>query len=349
MRCGLDVSSNFFGCFGFGRIMPTCLIGFGANLNDRRQTLEAAASRLAQGAAVRVTGRSRWCATAPIGGPSGQGEYLNGVIRAETALEPEALLLLLQRIEDEAGRRRERRWDARTLDLDLLLYDQLEIVTPRLIVPHPRMEFRRFVLEPASEVAAEMVHPTTGWTIQRLFDHLQTAPCYVAVTGAPAAGKTALARRLAESVPARLIVDATDGPRVEPVSNEPPGQLSPLAVELQRLERRTHMLAAAARPKSGETLISDFWLEQSAAYAAKRLANDDLAALEAAVQRAQSRVLSPKLLIVLIAGASERQREVHQILARRARAAERCPRLLVRSDSPPAAYEEAFAAIDAMR
>ena len=167
--------------------------------------------------------------------------------------------------------------------------------------------------------------------------------------GAPAAGKTALARRLAESVPARLIVDATDGPRVEPVSNEPPGQLSPLAVELQRLERRTQMLAAAARPKSGETLISDFWLEQSAAYAAKRLANDDLAALEAAVQRAQSRVLSPKLLIVLIAGASERQREVHQILARRARAAERCPRLLVRSDSPPAAYEEAFAAIDAMR
>ena len=188
MRRGPDVPSDFFGCFGFGRLMPTCLIGLGANLNDRRSTLEAAVSRLAQSDALRITGRSRWHATGPIGGPRGQGEFLNGALRIETSLEPDALLSLLQQIEDEFGRQRQRRWDARTLDLDLLLYGDVVLETSRLVLPHPRMAFRRFVLQPASEVAADMVHPTTGWTIARLLRHLQTVVCYVAITGAPATG-----------------------------------------------------------------------------------------------------------------------------------------------------------------
>ena len=95
----------------------------------------------------------------PIGGPAGQEPFLNAAALLETSLPPAELLARLQRIELHLGRTRETRWAARTLDLDLLLYDNLVLNTPYLTLPHPRMAFRRFVLEPAAEVAPEMAHP----------------------------------------------------------------------------------------------------------------------------------------------------------------------------------------------
>jgi 2-amino-4-hydroxy-6-hydroxymethyldihydropteridine diphosphokinase len=109
--------------------------------------------------------------TKPAGGPQ-QAVYLNAAATLETTLSPQQLLAQLQRIENELGRVRNERWGPRTIDLDLLLYDQLELETPELMLPHPRMSFRRFVLEPAAEVAAEMVYPVNGWTILQLLQHL---------------------------------------------------------------------------------------------------------------------------------------------------------------------------------
>ena len=130
-----------------------------------------------------------------VGGPEGQRPYLNGALLLETSLEPEALLTRLLQIEAELGRCRSTRWDQRTIDLDLLLYDSLVVRSPELELPHPRMAVRRFVLEPAAEVAGSMVHPTIGWSVDRLLEHLCSATPYAAIVGPPESGKTELARR----------------------------------------------------------------------------------------------------------------------------------------------------------
>ncbi len=153
--------------------MSSCLIGLGSNLGDRRATLDLAVEHLDRHPQMVFRRRSRWYETAPDGGPTGQPTYLNGAAVVETSLGPQSVLEVLQQIESDLGRRRSVRWGPRTVDLDLLLYDRVVLDdAPSLVLPHPRMAQRRFVLEPAAEVAGSMVHPTTGLTISRLLDRL---------------------------------------------------------------------------------------------------------------------------------------------------------------------------------
>ena len=247
--------------------MPACLIGLGANLGDRREALNRAVARLAGCADVDVTRHSRWYETSPVGGPPGQGPFLNGALVAETSLGPEDLFSLLQEVEVERGRRPKERWGPRPLDLDLLLYDRLVLETPALVLPHPRMAWRRFVLEPAADVAGEMVHPTTGWTIARLLDHLNTAVPYVAVAGPIGVGKTLLAESLAGAGAARPIAEPLDHRRLERFYADPAGNA--WAVELEFLQQRTRLLAADLPEwrEEGCVWVSDFWFDQSLAYA----------------------------------------------------------------------------------
>ena len=177
--------------------MSLCLIALGSNAGDRPRMLAEAITQLARHPEVKVAASSLWLETAPVGGPSGQASFLNGAAVLETSLAPEALLTVLQQIETGLGRRRETRWGPRTIDLDLLLYERLVQATPSLVLPHPRMAWRRFVLEPAAQIAAAMVHPTTGWTVGQLLEHLDTSPFYVAIAGSIGSGKTELARQVA--------------------------------------------------------------------------------------------------------------------------------------------------------
>src|SRR5947208_955819 len=105
--------------------MPQALIGLGSNLGDRAATLSAVLDALTLVSGIEVLSRSRWFETPPVGGPAGQPAYLNGAVVVETSLAPEALFYQLQRLEAAHGRQRTERWAARTLDLDLLLYDDL--------------------------------------------------------------------------------------------------------------------------------------------------------------------------------------------------------------------------------
>jgi 2-amino-4-hydroxy-6-hydroxymethyldihydropteridine diphosphokinase len=176
--------------------MTKCLIGLGSNLGDRAATLDGAIAALSSAPGVELVRASSWQLTLPVGGETSQREFLNGAAVLETSREPANLLELLQQVESQFGRERHERWGSRTLDLDLLLYCDAIIETPTLTVPHPRMSFRRFVLEPAVEIAGEWVHPAIGWTLERLVEHLDTGADCVAVVAADDAARRDLVAEL---------------------------------------------------------------------------------------------------------------------------------------------------------
>ncbi len=131
-----------------------------------RSALEGALGRLAA-RGFRPTRRSSLWLTEPVGGPP-QGWFLNAVAGGETALCPEALLEACLATEREMGRVRAERNGPRTIDVDVLFFGDERCCTPGLVIPHPRLHERRFVLEPLAEVAPSFVHPTLGLTVREL-------------------------------------------------------------------------------------------------------------------------------------------------------------------------------------
>jgi len=284
--------------------MPHCLIGIGSNLGDRAALLDAAITELDSSPHVQLRARSRDFKTPPVGGPTGQGSFLNAAALIESSLAPQALLAELRRIETDLGRYRAERWGPRRIDLDLLLYDDATLDSEDLKLPHPRMAWRRFVLEPAVEVAPSMVHPTTGWTIQRLLDHLQEARPYVAIAGLPASGKTQLARQAAEQTGGRWIGDpnaSLRGPREPVVSSGGRG-----AIEVEFLNRRAAAISIQdPRWQSDRTFgVSDFWLGQSLAYAEACLTPRERDPLLARWKQVAAEACPPKLTVLLDGPAS---------------------------------------------
>jgi 2-amino-4-hydroxy-6-hydroxymethyldihydropteridine diphosphokinase len=142
----------------------------GSNLGDSRSILAGTIDRLRSHPQIEVVSVSSWYLTAPIGPP--QPDYLNGCATIETSLTPLALLQELQAIEAEFGRVRQEIWGARTLDLDLLLYDNLIIDLPTLQVPHPHMGERAFVLIPLAEIAPNWIESKSGQSIVTLCNQL---------------------------------------------------------------------------------------------------------------------------------------------------------------------------------
>ena len=151
------------------------LVALGANLGDREKTIFAAWETLGRAEGVQTVCLSS-LREYPAVSDIVQPDFLNAVGVLQTCLEPLSLLDLLLEIEQQFGRVRLVHWGPRTLDLDLLLYDDKVISVERLTVPHPLMNQRRFVLEPAAEVAADWVHPTLGRTIRELLARLDSSP-----------------------------------------------------------------------------------------------------------------------------------------------------------------------------
>ena len=143
--------------------MTRALLALGSNLGDRVRYLQDAVALLPDLAAV-----SPVYETDPVGGPDGQGPYLNMVVRLDTTLDAHELLELCHRLEEKASRKRIVRWGPRTLDVDVLWVDGENVDEPDLTVPHPRMQDRPFVLAPLGDVAPDLV--PDGW--ERRFDHL---------------------------------------------------------------------------------------------------------------------------------------------------------------------------------
>ncbi|KLU04634.1 2-amino-4-hydroxy-6- hydroxymethyldihydropteridine pyrophosphokinase [Rhodopirellula islandica] len=216
--------------------MPTqCLISFGSNLGDRRVVIAEAARRVAESGLVAAAGEkhagqqdggdaphgspanlrtSRLFETPPIGGPGGQSPFLNAVAAFATEASAAEVLDLLQHLEIDLGRKRLVRWGARVIDLDVVLHGRLAgppraaglrgLIGGRgpagsskaLVVPHPRYTARRFVLEPACDVAADFCDPRFGWTIEDLRDHIAADVPSMALVGGDAELRQLICQRL---------------------------------------------------------------------------------------------------------------------------------------------------------
>lgn len=146
-------------------------VALGSNMGDRLKFLERAVSNLQEDPCFRNIRVSDYMETAPYGGVE-QDDFLNGVMEAETIYSPRELLKRLQREEQLAGRVRDVRWGPRTLDLDILFYDDLVLTERDLFVPHLDMKNRKFVLEPLSELAPFLVHPVYRRTVRELLAEL---------------------------------------------------------------------------------------------------------------------------------------------------------------------------------
>ncbi|MFK8113622.1 MAG: 2-amino-4-hydroxy-6-hydroxymethyldihydropteridine diphosphokinase [Rubripirellula sp.] len=175
-----------------------CLISFGSNLGDRQTLIADAARTLENSALVKNMQTSRLFQTPPIGGPGGQEPFLNGVAAFDTQASAREVLELLQQTESELGRLRRVRWDARAIDLDVVLHGELVGGGTALIVPHPRYTARQFVLQPACDVAAHYRDPRFGWTLERLAQHLSQGVPSMSLVGGDTATRHLLCQRLTQ-------------------------------------------------------------------------------------------------------------------------------------------------------
>jgi 3-oxoacyl-[acyl-carrier protein] reductase len=152
--------------------MTMALIALGSNLGKRQTALRAAIERLRQLPDTRVLRVATFRETEPVDAPAGSPSFINSAVALETGLSAEELLAELLRIERDLGRDRKAAGHIqngpRVIDLDLVLFGDETKQTAALILPHPRMHQRRFVLEPLAEIAPGAYHPTSGRTVREL-------------------------------------------------------------------------------------------------------------------------------------------------------------------------------------
>jgi 2-amino-4-hydroxy-6-hydroxymethyldihydropteridine diphosphokinase len=307
-------------------------IGMGSNIGDRGDTLMRAVKLLSEVDGVAVRRLSQFVRTEPLGGPADQPVYFNAAVEAAVELSPRELLAALQDIERRLGRDRprEQRWGPRTCDLDILLMGETVVrEEPDLVIPHPRMHERAFVLEPLWTIAPQAVHPVLGKTVSEMLDDVRSgrvkpslqppeeppqpgrqagqdespdgaaarqAPL-LSIIGLPASGKTTLAELLAMELPGRLVPEDYQGNPFLAESYAGPDEMR-LPAQVFYLLSRVSQLSGNHWPAGG-TFVSDYGFCQDRVYAWLRLSPEDFAAYEALHARVAPLVHPPRAMVYL--------------------------------------------------
>lgn len=265
---------------------------------------------------VTLVSVSRYRDTRPIGGPPGQGVFLNGACLLETDLAPHEVLGMLAAVENTLDRERSERWGPRTVDLDLLLYDDVVLDTASLTLPHPRMVTRRFVLEPSVEIAPDLLHPVAGCTLEGLLESISSPHPHVAVVGVPGSGAAEVAAAIADATLARLVsappeyamVSGPRGSMVDSMVGSPFGSMAP------RLDAAAGDLAwqrvaeACAKPLLAKRwspdphgTVADYWLHTVRLAAAESLPAEPFARFESFFASMAAQTVPPHVAILLVA------------------------------------------------
>ncbi|NLL78662.1 MAG: 2-amino-4-hydroxy-6-hydroxymethyldihydropteridine diphosphokinase [Clostridiales bacterium] len=150
----------------------TAFVALGSNLGEREKYIQDALTGIREHKLIQMEAVSDIICTKPYGGVE-QDDFLNGVVMLKTLLSPDELLGFLQELEQKAERKREIHWGPRTLDLDIIFYDNLVLCTKDLLIPHPDMHNRIFVLEPICQIAPWYRHPLLHKTMQELLNGLR--------------------------------------------------------------------------------------------------------------------------------------------------------------------------------
>ncbi|NDC63205.1 MAG: 2-amino-4-hydroxy-6-hydroxymethyldihydropteridine diphosphokinase [Planctomycetia bacterium] len=277
--------------------MARCLIGCGSNIGRRREQLDRAFELLRFMPGIDLVRVSRYRETKPIGGPVGQPPFLNGACLLETDLTPHELMGMLAAVENTLHRERIDRWGPRSIDLDLLIYDDVVMESEVLTLPHPRMSTRRFVLEPAAEIAADMEHPLARCSLEELLDNISQPRLHVAVAGVPGSGAPEVAAAIADAAIARLIHAPAPLP---PSSPSPRDSDRGMADEWPAaLESCAAALAVDGWPADPHVTVADFWLETLRLAAADALSAADHVRFEAEFQQAAAGTVAPHVVVLL--------------------------------------------------
>ncbi len=152
----------------------TSYLGIGSNLGDRKQYLDLVIEEISKDKHILEMARSTYIETEPYG-VTDQPKFLNGVVKVKTIYTPYQLLEFCKRLEKMAGRIKTRHWGERTLDVDILIYADEIIFKPNLIVPHPQMHLREFVLRPLCEIEPYLIHPIKKMDVQTILSLITDA------------------------------------------------------------------------------------------------------------------------------------------------------------------------------
>jgi len=292
-------------------------IGLGGNLGDRARFIESALAVLTAAERIEVTRVSDLWETPPLSGAD-QPNYLNGVCEVKTTLGAPGLLGVLQATEAVLGRRHDGTWTSRIIDLDLLLFGAHIIKTDDLIVPHPQMHLRSFVLDGLCRLAPDFVHPVLGEPIRVLAERLNGADFVlnpraaqlVSVAGIIGVGKTTLASKLAGLLGTSALCEPYDTNPYMPKVYAGRKEFA-LDSELYFLVNRAAQVARDALT-GGKVFVTDYVFEKELIYA-RRLLNDQQLKLHESIYRAfVDRVAAPVLVIYLMDSPAECLERIHR-------------------------------------
>ncbi len=297
--------------------MTAAYIGLGSNLGNREDFIHKALKMLAEAKDIEVARVSDLIETTPLAGAN-QPMYLNTVAKIKTALTAEDLHKILVNIETSLGRARKEKWSSRTIDLDILLFGKEIINTPDLIVPHPQMHLRSFVLSGLSQLNPDLLHPVIKESIDELTNRLGGSdfvfnpelPQLVSITGIIGVGKTTLAKKLSNILECKCILELYDK---NPFLPDVYAGRKELALDSQlffltsRIEQLNHNTLS-----QGQIAISDYIFDKELIYARRLLNTQQLTLYEKVYPPFSTKVTPPVLVIYLTDSAKNCLERIHR-------------------------------------
>lgn len=281
----------------------TAYIALGSNLGDRRANIKNALDSLTAGR-ISLQRCTEPVETKPLGS-SDQPKFLNAVAEIQTEFNPHDLLAKMLQVETELGRKRTHKWSPRTIDLDLLLYDDQAINSENLTIPHPQMHLRSFVLKPLCELNPNLIHPALNVTIADLAARLNgcdfvlnpNVPQLVSIAGVIGVGKTTLATKLSKQLNAELLLEPYDTNPFLPQVYAGRNDLA-LHCQLYFLLNRTDQLNPA-NFITAQMLFTDYIFEKDLIYATQLLDHDQLSVYDRLYPDCAQSVTKPVLAVYL--------------------------------------------------